>query len=220
MTRDELIKRKTDLEDEIKNLELTATRLNTLQMVIKILCNSCYGFMGNKQASIGDDDIASSVTLTGQAVIKYAGKLLQQYLSDNFGITDKEQLDSSWIYSDTDSYSPDTLISTNTGIYDAESLWNIHASDNQVITSFGHEVQQVSDLEVTSYDKLDDRVKLRKVRNLIRHKVSKEKFKITAGGNTICMTGDHGCLVIRDNELIRVSAKDIRQGDKMMVKRT
>ena len=37
--------------------------LNTSQMVIKILINSCYGYMGNKNAPIGDDDIASSVTL-------------------------------------------------------------------------------------------------------------------------------------------------------------
>ena len=40
------------------------------------MINSCYGYMGNKNAPIGDDDIASSsVTLTGQAVIKYSNEL-------------------------------------------------------------------------------------------------------------------------------------------------
>lgn len=92
-----------DIRRQLAQISVEISRANTLQMVQKVLLNSCYGFMGNKQASIGDDDIASSVTLTGQAVIKQAGKLLQQYLSDNFGITDREQLDSSWIYSDTDS---------------------------------------------------------------------------------------------------------------------
>ena len=92
---------KTD--KDYQKLQFEVERLNTKQMVIKILCNSCYGYMGNKQAPIGDDDIASSVTLTGQAVIKQAGKLLQQYLTNNFNITDTAVLDNSWVYSDTDS---------------------------------------------------------------------------------------------------------------------
>ena len=90
-------------DKEYKELLFEVERLNTKQMVIKILVNSCYGYMGNKQAPIGDDDIASSVTLTGQAVIKQAGKLLQQYLRENHNITDEHALDESWIYSDTDS---------------------------------------------------------------------------------------------------------------------
>jgi DNA polymerase elongation subunit (family B) len=88
---------------EYKETYFEYERLNTKQMVIKILINSCYGYMGNKQAPIGDDDIASSVTLTGQAVIKQAGKLLQEYLTNKYNITDKHTLDDSWVYSDTDS---------------------------------------------------------------------------------------------------------------------
>lgn len=94
-----LSKKSADYRDTAFELE----RLNTKQMVIKILINSCYGYMGNKQAPIGDDDIASSVTLTGQAVIKQAGKLLQQYLTEKFNVTDSVLLDNSWVYSDTDS---------------------------------------------------------------------------------------------------------------------
>jgi DNA polymerase elongation subunit (family B) len=86
-----------------RELKFMVERLNTKQMVIKILINSCYGYMGNKQAPIGDDDIAASVTLTGQAIIKHAGKLLQDYLTESFNITDSKVLDDSWVYSDTDS---------------------------------------------------------------------------------------------------------------------
>lgn len=93
--------KKTDVD--YQKLQFEVERLNTKQMVIKILVNSCYGYMGNKQAPIGDDDIASSVTLTGQAVIKQAGKLLQDYLTTNFNITDQHTLNESWVYSDTDS---------------------------------------------------------------------------------------------------------------------
>ena len=90
-------------DPDYQKLQFEVERLNTKQMVIKILVNSCYGYMGNKQAPIGDDDIASSVTLTGQAVIKQAGKLLQDYLTSNFNITDQHTLNESWVYSDTDS---------------------------------------------------------------------------------------------------------------------
>ena len=93
--------KKTD--SDYQKLQFEVERLNTKQMVIKILVNSCYGYMGNKQAPIGDDDIASSVTLTGQAVIKQAGKLLQDYLTTNFNVTDQHTLNESWVYSDTDS---------------------------------------------------------------------------------------------------------------------
>ena len=101
-TRQQLTKLKSN-DEEYTSLKYEVERLNTKQMVIKILVNSCYGYMGNKQAPIGDDDIASSVTLTGQAIIKQAGKLLQDYLTTKYNVTDKNTLEQSWVYSDTDS---------------------------------------------------------------------------------------------------------------------
>ena len=41
---------------------------------VKILINSIYGYFGNKYAPLGDPDIARSITLTGQAVIKQSNK--------------------------------------------------------------------------------------------------------------------------------------------------
>ena len=87
------------------DLKYEVERLNTQQMVIKILINSCYGYMGNKNAPIGDDDIAASVTLTGQAVIKYSNELLKDFMraevgSDNISERDLEEC---IVYNDTDS---------------------------------------------------------------------------------------------------------------------
>lgn len=107
--REELFKVKQKLsslnksDSDYTSLKYEVERLNTKQMVIKILINSAYGYMGNKQAPIGDDDIASSVTLTGQAIIKQAGKLLQEYLTTKYNVVDNKVLDESWVYSDTDS---------------------------------------------------------------------------------------------------------------------
>ena len=72
-------------------------------MVIKILINSCYGYMGNKHAPIGDDDIASSVTLTGQAVIKYSNELIKQFIKKEVPNISDRDLEECIIYNDTDS---------------------------------------------------------------------------------------------------------------------
>lgn len=84
-------------------LKYEVERLNTEQMVIKILINSCYGYMGNKHAPIGDDDIASSVTLTGQAVIKESNEVIKQYIKEKVPTISDRDLDECIIYNDTDS---------------------------------------------------------------------------------------------------------------------
>jgi DNA polymerase elongation subunit (family B) len=104
--KEKLFKAKQKLKKDSDNIDLKyeVERLNTEQMVIKILVNSCYGYMGNKRAPIGDDDIASSVTLTGQAVIKESNKQLKKYINANIDkeITDRD-LEECIIYNDTDS---------------------------------------------------------------------------------------------------------------------
>ena len=79
-------------------------RLGTKQLTVKILINSIYGYFGNKNAPIGDDDIASSVTLTGQAVIKQSNIIIRNYIKNKTGLSDKElKANDPIIYNDTDS---------------------------------------------------------------------------------------------------------------------
>ena len=85
------------------DLRYEVERLNTSQMVIKILINSCYGAMGNKNAPIGDDDIAASVTLTGQAVIKQSNEQLKTYIRAQVGEISDHDLEECIVYNDTDS---------------------------------------------------------------------------------------------------------------------
>ena len=56
-------------------------QLNAKQLCIKIFINSVYGYMGNKNAPLGDDDIAASITLTGQFIIKSARSVARDYVS-------------------------------------------------------------------------------------------------------------------------------------------
>lgn len=103
--KEKLFRAKQRLKKDPNNTELKykVERLNTEQMVIKILVNSCYGYMGNKRAPIGDDDIASSVTLTGQAVIKQSNELIKDYMRNKIEGISEHELEQNIIYNDTDS---------------------------------------------------------------------------------------------------------------------
>jgi len=83
---------------EFKKIQRHADQLDIKQFTLKILINTVYGYFGNKHAPIGDPDIARSITLTGQAVIKKSNQILRDYI-DNHGESGPDPV----IYNDTDS---------------------------------------------------------------------------------------------------------------------
>ena len=51
----------------------------------------------------------------------------------------------------------------------------------------------------------------------MRHKVTKDKFRLkTKSGKELIVTGDHSIMVIRDNELISLPAREIKKSDKII----
>jgi DNA polymerase elongation subunit (family B) len=102
---DKKLKKNADveLEKKKKELDIKKEQLNTKQQCIKIFINATYGTFGNKHAPMGDDDIASSITLTGQEVIKEGREIVKRFISENSGVTDAAKLDDCLTGSDTDS---------------------------------------------------------------------------------------------------------------------
>jgi len=87
-------------DSKYKKTKRQVEQLHIKQYTIKILINSIYGYFGNKMAPFGDDDIASSITLTGQSVIKQSNKILRAYVAAHSA--DEDDRDPV-IYNDTDS---------------------------------------------------------------------------------------------------------------------
>jgi intein/homing endonuclease len=55
------------------------------------------------------------------------------------------------------------------------------------------------------------------VRRIIRHKVSKPKWKLkTKSGKEIIVTGDHSMVVFRDGEKLVVKPSEILKTDKIL----
>jgi DNA polymerase, archaea type len=72
------IKEKNRLEQEAKLLDIK-------QKTQKIFLNSIYGAFGNKYFVLGDDDLARSITLTGQATINKGSEILTSYIEKEIG---------------------------------------------------------------------------------------------------------------------------------------
>lgn len=89
-------------KEEIASLKTNIKKFDTYQNAYKITLNSTYGYCANKYAPLGDDDIGSSVTLTGQAVIKKSNDLFEQFITQ-FYPNLKDKCQNALIYNDTDS---------------------------------------------------------------------------------------------------------------------
>jgi DNA polymerase elongation subunit (family B) len=113
-----------------QDLEIKIDQLDTKQQAIKIFLNSVYGACANKFCPIGDVDIAESITLTGQSVIKESREIFKRFVTKNKGITDIKELEKGLIAGDTDSLyvSFDQLVDT--------------FSENKKITSAAYEVAE------------------------------------------------------------------------------
>lgn len=100
----------TDKEEKKKaqkRIDELPTRINQAkiyQLTLKILINRIYGYFGNKHSQMGDGDIARSITLTGQEVIKQSNVILRNYIKEHTDLTDKDLKENDpIIYNDTDS---------------------------------------------------------------------------------------------------------------------
>jgi len=88
-------KEKSERESDIQ-------KYDTFQHAYKITLNSTYGYCANKYAPLGDDEIGASVTLTGQAVIKYSNDVFRSFIQEFYpNVYDK--VENGLIYNDTDS---------------------------------------------------------------------------------------------------------------------
>lgn len=199
-----------DLNKEIKECENAIQSLNVRQHATKILINSVYGYWGNRFSPLGDTDLARSITLTGQAVAKEAAAISERFVRDVYKVDTKMPI---VVGGDTDSVVGSSVIRTKDGNSTIEDLWNNTNSVIQLDTT-GHEHKIPSNLQVLTYQ--NGMPIYRKVKRVIRHKVSKGKFRVTVDGKSVITTEDHGLVVIRDDKQCRVSPKDVITGDKFV----
>ena len=90
---------KAQLQVQLEEAQLNDQRFGTKQLVLKIVLNTMYGILGNRYSPIFDTDLAGSITMTGQNIIKSSQAFVNAYFRKVYNI-DYDVV----IYGDTDSF--------------------------------------------------------------------------------------------------------------------
>ena len=133
------------------------------------------------------------------------------YLNGNQSLT---------VAGDTDSQIADTQIVIDNNTITMEDFFiqsKYENNDVVLVTENKSEIVPVYNHKTLSYIVHNDTATFMPVKYIMRHKVTKDKFKLrTKSGKELIMTGDHSVMVIRNNELISIPARDIKITDKVI----
>lgn len=213
MTREEISSKIEELKAKKKAAEHNAVLYDLFQIAYKICLNSVYGFTGTKFSPVFNKDIAESVTLTGQNVIKEMVRFANGCLNK----IGKESEAKEWVVAgDTDSVLGSSKISVNSKDMKIEDLFDLVKENGMVeVLENGSELAfPYGDTFVT--DTLERKAL---VRNVMKHKVSKKLYKVEVNGNEpLVMTEDHSIMVERDGKIIECKPAEIKDTDFIIVK--
>ena len=123
------------------------------------------------------------------------------------------------VYGDTDSCDSLSRVYINDEEDTIENWYKkLYNKNNLVQNEPDKETLITNNVSTLTYDEKTDKIVSRSVKYIMRHKVSKAKWKLkTKSGKEVIVTGDHSLMVIRDNKLISVKAKDVNiKTDKIL----
>jgi DNA polymerase elongation subunit (family B) len=177
---------------------------HALQIALKTISNSFWGVLGESVGRMFDVDLAASVTLTGQAILK-----------ETMGIMEKLGLKT--LYGD--SVVGETLVPIikNGIIYKTtvEDLFENYIDKVEIIGEKEYIDLSEENLETFAIDE-DGRLQIRKIKKVIRHKTSKKIFKINTFFGPVCVTEDHSLIVKKPDGYYPCQAKDLNTDSKLI----
>jgi DNA polymerase elongation subunit (family B) len=211
------------LEKEISSLQQEVNYYNALQLALKLVLNGSYGAFAAKYFVLFNNSVAGTITAEGRQLTKTMSAKNEEYwfelwhkdteLHKKLFIKDVQAIpDDKPVSVYGDSVSGDTLIQTDKyGVIEIEKLWDTYKSsirkDKEVISV------NFKSLNWTE----EKKIHYSPVKNLIRHKVSKKKWKLKVGGKEIIVTNDHSMIVFRDGKKIKVKPCEIKRKDKVLI---
>jgi DNA polymerase elongation subunit (family B) len=195
--------------DLVKAEEYTslANYYDMVQNSRKLILNSLYGALLNLYCRFYDSRSGRSVTLSGRVVTKHMCRFASELISGNYDF-------SSTIYGDTDSVAYNSIIDTPLGKMTIEELFLMGSS----IHTDGNDVElNTCCLPILTFDLVEKIPLYHSARSVYRHKVSKSKWKIIAGGKEVEVTGDHSIMVMRNDQLVELKPSEIKLGDLVVI---
>lgn len=199
-----------ELEYYIETLESAAAGDHITQLTLKILINSLYGALGNKHFILANPDMAAAVTSSGRFFIQLVANNVERELQALLP-SDEPYV----IYGDTDSIFSFEIIQLQRGGITIEDFFN-SVERAPIVTSSGVEIKRVTNEQALTFD-MKRGVHYQPIDYVMRHKVKKQMYRISAGDKSVEVTGDHSLKVIRGGSLIDATATDLRGGDILVV---
>jgi intein/homing endonuclease len=217
VTKDPLDYNETELRnlsiDELKALvnvsEHLESRWNTTQLASKTLINSLYGALANKWFSLFNEEMAAGITSNGRYFIRKLGNYIEDGLQ-KIHYQEKKYV----VAGDTDSCAGSTVIKTSLGDVKIEDLYN-STNSNIEIRGKNNFIKHINNVLAASISK-DLKLESKKINYIMKHKVNKRMFKIKCNGDEVIITEDHSIMVLRDNELISTTPKQIQKNEKII----
>ena len=213
-------------EADLKLLIEEIKRGETQDIAYKGFLNSIYGMFGTPYSPIYDVELAESITLTGQMVIKFSIKYIDEYFKNKYGI------EKSVILSDTDSVTGDTTINISNDLYGPfkpkiskffEYISSQYPTTYKICHELNYNEKEIYDISsinilTLGYDSINNKAVKRKLNGIMRHKTSKIIYRITVdNGKSIDVTEDHSCIVKRNNNLLIVKPSEMLSDDLVIV---
>lgn len=159
--------------------------------------------------------MARSITLMGQCMINKAAIETNKYISKC--LKENEIVDRR-TYSDTDSVNFATQIYVNN---DKIAIGDFYESSEGKETELpnGKFVKELPDgkYNTLTVDENDfTKANETGIRYVMKHKTTKDLYKVKFKGKEITITADHSLMFVHDGKLIKGSVKDIQTGDKLI----
>jgi len=212
-----------ELELKIAELINLKNELKNEEQAVKLTMNSIYGAIGNQYFVCFNPDVAEAVTIQGQDLIKHSEKILHKYfhefwhldteLHEKLGLKEVKRVAKPLvIYGDTDSSESSTmLVIKNQNCIEKISFGDFFKSQSRIYDintdERGNEFIMPESIDSLNY--LGD-VIFSPIKKIIRHKVSKPKWKIISNsGKEIIVTNDHSITVFRGGKKIHVKPSEI-----------
>ena len=190
---DDLYKQRVSIQEKMaeESDPEKKSQMDIEQYLIKILLNSVYGAFGNEYFALYDIDIAASVTLTGQAMIKRAVDISREYVDEKYGI--KEDI---LLYGDTDS-----------NFYDFDKVMEaegVELVDGIILTDGAKRI--IDGFESNLNTMINEWAKRQLNSNDSRYRFAREK---------VCL---NGIFIAKKNYMVRIINNDGKDCDKLMAK--
>ena len=191
-------KAKTEPDPFMQNI------LDKRQLGYKVTANSLYGQCGAKTSTFYDMDVAASTTATGQMMITYAKRMIEEVYGDSVYETAQHgtvKCNAEYVYGDSVANYTPVLIRANRGISEILTI-------EQVATKYGGErwvVSKESGKEFCELPEVESWTEngWTRLHRVIRHRLHPEKkmFRIATKSGLVDVTDDHSLLMPSGQEI-------------------